>query len=121
MTSCIVFCILLLKYRKYSMYFGQSILNTLTIKYFKNTVLNASGSVTLASAALQIGLLLLLLLNFKGSILKSILNTLSKVFSPSLFGCLRQVVQVHAVPYDYEVKFSNGRRTDPCVTPNGNG
>jgi len=44
------------------MYFGQSILNTLTIKYFKNTILNASGSVTLASGALQIGLLLLLLL-----------------------------------------------------------
>jgi len=34
--SSIVFCILLLKYRKYnSMYFDQSILNTLTTKYFK--------------------------------------------------------------------------------------
>ena len=33
MTACILFCILLLKYRKYSMHFGQSILNTLTIKY----------------------------------------------------------------------------------------
>jgi len=30
--SSIVFCILLLKYRQFGMYFGQSILNTLTAK-----------------------------------------------------------------------------------------
>jgi len=55
---CILYFIVM-----YSMYFGQSILNTFTIKYFK----------------------IPFYIHFKGCILQSILNTLFKVFSPSLY------------------------------------